>query len=354
LEANLPRKNPPAKSSDQLIDRPWRLFERPDRHNQVLYVVTPVYNVYRWRSRWRLYEDFKDMCRNAGPQVQLVTIEVAYGNRDFVVTTPDDPWNIQLRATSELWVKESLINLAVQRLPADWSMVAWIDSDVLFARPDWADSAVHELQMYSFVQLWSQYQDLNSDGELIGTANGFMENYVSGRHADIVKKLKGQTLYTYPYGKPGYPGAPGLAWAARRDAWEAVGGLIDVAILGASDYYMAWALVGGVEKAIRPGYHPNFKHALITWQNRAEKYIRRNVGVVKGLALHYWHGPKRERKYATRDKVLVEYQYDPYSDIKRDHQGLYYLVDHGSPRDILLRDGIRRYFAGRKEDQPSL
>jgi hypothetical protein len=357
LEANLPRKNPPAKSSDQLIDRPWRLFERPDRHNQPLYVICPIFNPVRWRTRWALYEDFKDMVQNSGPQAILVTIEVAFGDRDFVVTTPDNPFNIQLRSSTTLWLKENLINIAVSRLPADWSRVAWVDGDVLFTRSDWADQASHLLCHYKFLQLWSQYQDLNSDGEMIGTARSFMDQYVSGDHEKPEHKCPPcppPEYPTYPYypARPGYPGAPGLAWACTREAWEAVGGLIDVAILGASDFYMAWALVGGVEKAIRPGYHPNFKHALMTWQDRAERYIRRNVGVMKGLALHYPHGPKAARKYATRDQILVDCQYDPYTDLQKDSQGLYSLVDHGTLRDIKLRDGIRSYLMSRREDDP--
>lgn len=352
MEPNLPRANPPAPSRQLLIDRPHRLFERPDRHNHPLYVVTPIFNPIRWRSRWRLYEDFKDMVVNAGHQAQLVTIEVAFGDRDFVVTTPNDPFNIQLRSdwpSTDLWIKENLINLAVSRLPADWKYVAWVDSDVLFARPDWADETVHQLQYYSFVQMWSQYQDLNSDGELIGTANGFMDNYVSGRYDFTKPPAAG---YYYPYGKPGYPGAPGLAWACRRDAWDAVGGLIDTAILGACDYYTVFALIGGVQRVIRKGYHKNFLDAMMSWQERAERLIRRNVGVVKGLALHYPHGPKKFRRYATRDQILIDCQFDPTHDLKRDRQGVYHLVDHGTLRDIKLRDGIRAYFRQRNEDMP--
>jgi hypothetical protein len=299
-----------------------------------------------------LYEDFKSMCDAAGSQVILFTVEVAFGERAFVVTTPDNSLNLQLRTTTELWFKENLINIAINHLPQDAEFIAWVDGDVIFLRPDWGDETVHQLQHYQFVQMWSQYEDLNSDGEIMGTAPSFMDNYVKDKH--VQPALPGTT---YPYywgpGKPGYPGAPGLAWAARKSALSAVGGLIDIAILGACDWYMSHALVGRVEDVIRKDYHPSFRDAMLRWQELAERHIRRNVGVVTGCVAHYFHGPKRHRKYGTRDQILIDTQFDPIRDLKRDHQGLFQLVDHGEMRDIQLRDGIRKYFRGRFEDDPS-
>jgi hypothetical protein len=343
--------------------RPFRLFERPDRHHHPLYVITPIFDPQRWRSRWRLYQDFADMCRNAGAQVELRTIEVAFGDRDHVITSPDNPHHIQVRSSAELWMKENLINLAVQRLPADWKYVAWVDADVLFARPDWGDETVHALQHYKFVQMWSQLKDLNPDCELLGDSllPSFMDNYVSGRHEELARSrpthragcecpcCSNPYYPEYPPYGAGYPGAPGLAWACTREAWDAVGGLIDTSIW-AADWYIAHALVGRAAEVLRPGYSQAYKDHVLAWQERAERYIRRNVGVVKGLCLHYWHGPKSNRLYNTRDKILIDHQFDPVQDLIRDHQGLYKLVDHGDERSMKLRDGIRAYFRQRNED----
>jgi len=289
----------------------------------------------------------------------LYTIEAAFGERAFAITEADNPRHIQIRTGTELWLKEKMINLAVARLPSDWKYVAWVDGDVRFARDDWADETVHQLQHYSFVQMWSQFQDLNNDQELIGTAGSFMDGYLSGRGSSRhdagtpASGDRGAPRYPYPYpGRAGrgYPGAPGLAWACTRDAWNSVGGLLDTAILGASDWYMAHALVGRVDDIIRPDYHPGFQSGIRLWQARAERTIRRNVGLVKGLALHYWHGPKSARRYGTRDQILVDYQFNPCTDLYMDHHGLYQLSDDGSERAVKLRDGIRAYFRQRNED----
>jgi len=113
----------------------------------------------------------------------------------------------------------------------------------------------------------------------------------------------------------------------RRDAWDALGGLIDYCILGACDWYMAYALIGQLDRVLRKDYHPRFRARMKEWEARAEKYIKRNLGVVPGLCLHYWHGPKKDRKYNTRDEILVETNYNPDVDLKRDWQGLYQLTD---------------------------
>src|SRR3954466_3874591 len=112
------------------------LFGRPDRLADPLYVVTPVFNACRFRSRWKLYEDFVRMVEHSG--AILYTVEVAFGDRDFVVTQPDNPRHLQLRTWHEIWLKEHSINLLVERLPRDWKYCAWVDADVFFSRYDWA------------------------------------------------------------------------------------------------------------------------------------------------------------------------------------------------------------------------
>lgn len=315
-------------------------FQRPDKIKEPLYVVTPIFNPARYRVRWKLYEDFALRVKHAGGI--LYTGEVAFGERKFVVTKPNNPRHLQLYTAHELWLKENVDNLIVQRLPPDWKYVACVDADVAFARDDWADETLHALQHYDVVQMWSQYQDLSPDNEVLGTAHSFMWNYLNHREQMFPDD---KCSPYYGYSRPGYPGAPGLAWAYTRKAWDTFGGLLDTAILGACDWYMAHAIVGQTKRVMRRPYSQAFKDTVYKWERDAEP-LRKNVGVVKGMALHYFHGPKKYRKYATRDQILINAGYDPRLDLKRDWQGLYQLTD----RSIELRDGIRRYFAERNED----
>lgn len=322
------------------------LFQRGDQIDAPLYVVTPIYNPRRWRSRWKLYEDFAVRVEHAG--AVLYTIEVAFGDRRHVIASADNPRHIQLRTSYELWLKERLINLAVQRLPSDWKYVAWVDADVQFARPDWANETIHQLQHYPFVQMWSHYQDLTADYRPLHTSDSFAYRYVNGLEQPTLRDgdFDYYGYYGATSGQKVYPGAPGLAWACTRQAFDTVGGLLDTCILGAGDWYMAHALVGRLnEMSMRSKFTPAYKAAMLEWAERAQA-LKHNIGYVEGLAQHYWHGPKAKRGYKTRDQILVDHEYNPQRHLKPDWQGLWQL-----DADALgLRDDIRRYFTNRDED----
>jgi hypothetical protein len=81
------------------------------------------------------------------------------------------------------------------------------------------------------------------------------------------------------------------------------------------------------------------------WQDRAAK-LRKNIGYMSGMLLHYWHGKKKDRGYKSRWQILIDYMYDPEFDIKRDWQGLWQLNENKPG----LRDEIRKYFRERNED----
>jgi len=318
------------------------LFQRPDQVPSELVVVTPIFNPLGYRSRWKLYEDFKYMVERAG--VKLMTVEVAFANREFAVTKPGDPWNLQLRTNSELWLKENLINLAVARIPQDWSYVAWVDADIAFARHDWANETIRKLQHHPVVQMWSQATDLTPDYETLQGHRSFAWCY----HNDGEPKMG-------RYGMHGrkHHWHPGYGWAWRREAWDAVGGLIDWAILGSADDHMAKALVGKLDTTMHGHLTPAYKEACRIWQDRATKYLHYDVGYVPGTILHYWHGNKTNRQYVSRWKILVDNKFDPTTDLKRDAQGLWQLVVE-TPRQAKLRDQLRRYFSQRDEDNTSL
>jgi hypothetical protein len=317
----------------------------PDR----LYVITPISNPQRFRSRYELYRQFEKHVEEAG--AVLFTVEMAFGGRAFEVTQAGHQQHVQVRGSHVMWYKENLINIGISRLPADWQYVAWIDADVKFVREDWAQEALQQLQHHKIVQLWSQIQDVSPDYEQLRSAypNSWCYNWLNGKSPIV---LPGQDrCYPYPYpGGKGWYGPPGLGWAARREAIDALGGLVDWAIVGSGDAYMAACLIGGVQYQLRKDYHPEFNRQFMLWQDRAEKHIRRNIGYVPGLAIHYWHGKKSNRAYIDRNAIMVRHKFNPLTDLKRDWQGLWQLVDHGDLRSIRLRDELSNYFRTRNED----
>jgi len=300
-----------------------------------LYVVTPVVNPSRYRSRYHQYRDFAKYITDAG--AVLYTVEAAYGDRAFEVTEANNPNHIQVRTNHELWHKENLINIGVSRLPADWKYVAWIDADVQFTRKDIVVETIHQLQHYSVVQMFSHALDLGPQHEPLDSFEGFVSKWFKSNGKPAAN------MEEYGVWHPGY------AWAARKDAWDHLGGLIDFAVVGSADRYMACALIGELNQALSENIQtmcPVYSEWCFEWQNRAETYIKHNIGFVDGLLTHYFHGAKKNRNYFNRSDILWQNAFDPSKDIKRDWQTLWQLTD----QKIKLRDQLRAYFASRKED----
>ncbi|HVM48373.1 MAG TPA: hypothetical protein VMU04_10115 [Candidatus Acidoferrum sp.] len=315
-----------------------------------LYVVTAISNPVRYRTRYELYRAFEKRVADAG--AILYTVEAAFGDRPFEVTEAGSPRHIQLRTLDELWHKENLLNIGIGRLPREAKYIAWIDADILFTRPDWAQETLHQLQHYHFVQMFSKAVDLGPNYEHLNEALSWTESERQGLPFRGTKETLVDGSQVTVQGKPYVRGAwhSGLAWAATREALDAVGGLIDVAILGSADRNMAAGLFGHMADTIDPTFSPAYKAALLEWEQRAERHIRRDVGQVSGTVLHHWHGKKVNRKYTDRWKILAKYQFDPNTDLKRDAQGLWQFEDAHDLRSIGLRDAVRNYFRERNED----
>lgn len=316
------------------------------------YVITTVSNPIQFKRRYELYWQFKEMCSCAG--VKLITVEQAFGNRQFMVTEEDNPLHVQVRTVEELWHKENMINLGRIRatsLTPTAREVAWVDADcasVLPARA-WFEKTWHSLQHYEFVQMWGDMVDLDVNNLVMGEAQpSFMSNYI--RYGSPNPGEFKTHITKYPYGIKSF-GRPGLAWAANVDALEKVGGLIDYSILGAGDWYMAHALIGSAKVVVGEVNSSNaYVRKILQWQELCERWVKRDVGYVEGSVYHYWHGDKKHRGYSTRGTILVSNAYNPDTDVKYDSQGLLQL-ETWEPRQIKLRDQIRAYFRARNEDQ---
>jgi hypothetical protein len=301
-----------------------------------LHVLTMISNVMMYDSRYDLYEKFKQHMAALG--VNLITIELAYGDRAFEVTEKNNPNHVQLRTWHEIWHKENALNVGLAYLSQvhpDWEFVGWFDADIEFIDgPIAIERALHALQRYMIIQPWSTAfdkgpEDNNGGGNIIGTHRSFMYSYK--------KNLKFDKTYAGWH--------PGFAWMARREAIENLR-LIDIGILGAGDRHFACSSVGRMEDSIVDGLHPEYAAELMHWQERAMPQIQMNVGYVNQTIGHGWHGNKHCRGYATRWEILKKRQYRPRKHLYTDVQGLYGL----QPSEWQLRDDISRYFESRNED----
>ncbi len=283
---------PPAPHPDSFIDHyshtgVGRIWPFPDR----LFIVTALSNPLRWRARYHNYWKFAKHMEDSG--VNLITVELAY--------------------------------------------FGYIDADFTFTRPDWAQETLHQLQHYDAVQPYSSFSDLDSNHRCGRPMPSFCWNYIQGN-----------CIPPGQYGSRAV-GAVGGAWCFRTEAFNAIGGLLDTCILGSGDWHMAMGLAQRQDSNLKHlRSDSQYVKSIRDWQRNAS-VLKQNIGAVDCHAIHHWHGPKTLRNYVGRYKILVDYDYDPLTDIKRDWQGVYQLTGN-KPR---LRDALRAYSRSRHEDDPT-
>jgi len=338
---------------------------QPWSEEQTLHVAVAYSNPFRWRTRRELLTDFRHHMEQS-PNVVLHVGELAYGDRPFEVTSEDNPLDVQMRTDHELFHKENILNEVIRRFPSSWRYGAWIDADFTMTRHDWALEAIHQLQHYDFVQLFSSYADLSgrtlsSGMRPLRINNGFAFNYVANGFklptgfSDGGWKKEGShelPYYHQDMAKPGqFPvGATGGAWAFRKSSLNVVGGLLDACILGHGDWFMTFGLVSEPAPDVgMPSYTEGYRRIIAEWQRNAVK-LRKNIGYVDNFATHHFHGSKYRRFYSQRYQILIDNKFDPLSDLKKDWQGIYQLTEDKPA----LRDAIRDYFIVRSEDDPTL
>lgn len=307
--------------------------------NRNLYIITSIFNPFGFASRYRLYENFKRHMEESG--AKLFTIEAAFGDQPFRVTSPDNPMNAQLRTNQVLWHKERLINIAAERLlhvVPDLRFLGWYDSDITFANPDWVAEVLHKLTHLAVIQPFSEAINLNSNEEYMWNCPGTIRHFLHTRGFHQFPPMP--TSYTHK-------GHPGLAWNATREAFEAMGGLYDRCVAGSADSIMGNAFKGDWSVYLPGKPTAAMIGSIKTWSEKSGKIVRGKVGYTRGLLLHHWHGHSEQRGYEKRWDIMSFHQFDPMSDLRKDESGLWRWAGN-KPQ---LEDDIRLSLGSRNEDE---
>ena len=254
--------------------------------------------------------------------------------RSFVITDPLNKKQLQIKTDIPIWHKENMINLGVKNLlPREWKAFAWVDADIEFESTTWAKDTLKLLNgSYDIVQVWSHCADLDKNDNAMQIFNSAGYQFVKGTNE--YNKSKGINYWH-----------PGFAWACTRKAYEKMGGLYEVSILGSGDNIMMLSLLGNGVKALNEKTTNGYRKSVIEYQDKV-KNLR--FGYVPGLIRHYFHGSKKNRKYSERWQILVDNKFDPLLDLTYDNFGI--LIPSNKCSNKLLED-ILTYFSERNEDE---
>jgi hypothetical protein len=297
--------------------------------------VTSFFNPANYRSRLENYSFFRDALERNG--VTLYTVEGYF--KGSSPTLPPLERTTSLELSCVLWHKERLLNLLIASLPRQYTKIAWLDCDVIFANPRWHESASEFLESSAVVQCFSEMLQLRPGKRHPQPGDPSLPGFVKG-------VADGATLGDSGIG---VHGRSGYAWAARREFLDKVG-LLDTCILGGADHLMAHAFSGAGwdDPCIlreSGGLYSRFID-FQRWFERARPFLDAHCHHVPGLVMHLWHGTLVDRRWKSRRRILTASNFDPAQDIG--------VAENGSWRwttdKPVMHEAVRQYFYQRRED----
>lgn len=318
----------------------WLGLPVPEQPPPLLPVILTCFNPAGFASRWA--NTLAQQVRlQATRGVELYTVELAYDDAPFRVTSSSNARHLQLRLPllSALWHKEALINAAVAALiPNDWRAVAWVDAEVVFDNDAWAVETLHALThgQADAVQPFSHFTWFSGASSMRSIA----AEIASGGHYQ--RTLLGDAINA---------GHFGFAWAYSRHTWERLGGLYTLSVVGSGDQVIAAALFRNWS-FLAPFFPPRV-HLHERWYAAARRYVDQvaahpplRVGFVAGKVSHVDHGSFSNRRYAQRYSLIADLNPDVHLRVNAD--GLPIPDEKVIPASI--RDAVRAYFVARRED----
>lgn len=306
--------------------------------NNTLHVVGVLSNPMRYHSRYRLFREWYEEMK-ATPNVKVYVVECAFGDRHHEATDASDPTHLQLRSRQAIWHKENMLNLGFRHLvPRQAKYLCWSDTDIHFRDKHWAQETIHQLQHYNVVQPWQDCADLGFLGNILQHFQSFCYVHRLG----VPKQCHPGQPYKYAH--------TGFAWACTRKFYEAMKGaiggpLMDWCIVGSADHHQAWGMIDRIDDSVHGKMPEPFKKMAREWAKAAYKVTHGHLGFVPTRIEHKFHGPKKRRQYRERWQIFIEHNFDPYTDLSYDEQGLVQIV--GKPQ---LIEACANYLNSRHED----
>lgn len=263
------------------------------------------------RNYWMFREDLQE--------VDLFTIELSF-NGKFEVA---DAIQISGEPQHIMWQKERLLNLAVEKLPPQYDKVAWVDADILFQNPHWAEQTEEKLKKFPMVQLFEFAWDTDSNLDLTQKTAGIVKAGLNPTEAK-----------------------PGLAWAANREVLDKIK-LCDTHIMGGADSMMFYAAMGMFNNFMLTRTNIEWRRAYLRWAANFYRAIKGKLGFVEGEITHLFHGTYADRQYVERWMILSRNRFNPDEDIRINENGIW---EWASDKPDLHQD-VANYFEERKEDE---
>ena len=307
-------------------------IENNEPIEEKLHVIIVVSNPCLYAKRYILMKEFIKRIELEEKNVILYIVELAYKNQKFIITDKNNKQHLQLQTDCPLWHKENMINLGVKYLlPDNYKAFAWIDADIEFENNTWALDTLKILNgTRDIVQLFSHVVDMDKNRLTMSVFNSAGYQYAKQKkYCD-----SGENLWH-----------PGYAWAITRKAYEKIGGLYELAIVGEGDIIMLKCLLKKGIDYDKINYNEDYINSVVEYEKKMENL---KFGYVPGVVRHHYHGSKKNRFYVERKSILVKHQFSPYTHISHDDIGIIIPTQNFSEE---FKQDVYNYFKSRNEDE---
>lgn len=300
------------------------IFKKSYRDKNIkpkLAVITTFYNPNDYINLKYNYLKFSEKIKE---KADLFPIELSFDGNFFI----EDENVIRIKGKKEniLWQKERLLNIALEKLPKEYTNVAWIDCDILFDNENWVEEVNEKLKKYKILQLFDRAKRLDR-------YNNIDQNSIS-----IVKRSIDKNNIN-----PINGGVPGFAWAIRREVIEKIK-FLDTQIIGGGDFLMYLSSINHIDNFLTETMNSKWVIAYKKWAYKALKEVNYSINNISGNITHLYHGSMPNRNYQNRYKILNENNYDPKKDLTLSKNKLWKLNNKS------IIKGMNKYFIDRKED----
>lgn len=245
-------------------------------------IFTSYFNYFNNSYRIKSIENFKKKYKN------------------FIISGISDieQFNYNYKSKDKLFLKENLLNLAINKNINSLDYIFWIDNDVYFIDNDWYTKAVDKLESgYDVIQLFNKCYHFDNNYTLSSPIPGFVFNKQ----------------------KNNLHGHCGFAWAMKKELFLHLEGLYEFNIAGTGDGIMARCFIQekiatyseSLSIKNKFAFFPFSENHCKTIQNYYNKCKDIKTGYLEGDVYHEYHGELQRRNYLERYKIYEDNKFDP-------------------------------------------
>ena len=257
---------------------------------------------------------------------KLKLANIPYYVAEMYTDYPDIKEAFHYKTDIILFQKERLCHLMLEKVPAKYTKLMYIDGDIIFDNLNWYNEMSDKLDTYDAVHGFTKVLRLDI------TYKRVLDEVLSF----TFRRKYGNTVHKVGKYKMGF--APGGAWGFKREWFNKIG-FFENEILGGSDTYsvQSWGIVEDT--------YPYPEYIIDSIQDYKDKIkTPPRVGRLSGNIFHLWHGDSKRYKGNKSKKLIFKGVKDIRGVLSKTSNGLFTL------KNRTLRKKFHKYFLNRDDD----